>query len=279
MTVTERACAKVNLALHVIARRQDGYHELDSLVAFADIADVLEFEPAERLELVLRGQFASRLTTGSDNLVIRAARSLAGRVPGQVMAARITLTKNLPVASGLGGGSSDAAATLRGLLRLWGKTLPDETLSTLASELGADVPVCLHQQACRMQGIGERITKIGASVPRPAVLVTPGVELATASVFARLGLAKGEIFGQPLASPSNHAAWRNDLMTAAVSLAPEISDALSGLENQPGIVRALMSGSGASCYGIFESEDASRTAAARIAAAHPAWWVRSTILQ
>jgi 4-diphosphocytidyl-2-C-methyl-D-erythritol kinase len=269
LIVTETARAKVNLALHVLGRRSDGYHELDSLVAFADIGDVLRFAPAEHFQLVIDGPFAPGLDTGESNLVLKAARAFERQWPQLTVPATIRLTKNLPVASGIGGGSADAAATLRGLLRLSGAVPDPGELDRLALGIGADVPVCLRQTACRMRGIGDSISLLTDFPGYPALLVTPGEPVATAAVFQRLGLEPGQSHAAAIVDADGFAGWRNDLEPAALALAPVIADVLDRLRRSRGIRHAAMSGSGATCYGLFGSRQEAARAAQDLPAA---WW-------
>ena len=196
--IVEAARAKVNLALHVVGRRADGFHDLDSIVVFADIADRLTLTPAENWSLDIEGPFAGCLGASPDNLVMRGALALEGLLGGRIGRARLRLEKNLPVASGIGGGSADAAAVIRGLLALAGIKPEDVALEKLALSLGADVPVCLSGKACRMSGIGERLAELGEVPALPALLVNPGVPVATAAVFGRLGLAPGQAAFAPI---------------------------------------------------------------------------------
>jgi 4-diphosphocytidyl-2-C-methyl-D-erythritol kinase len=269
LIVAEIARAKVNLALHVIARRADGYHELDSIVAFADVGDHLTFEPAPSFELAVTGPFAHGLETGKNNLVMRAALALAGHWPERIRPARIGLTKNLPVAAGLGGGSADAAATLRGLIRLSGARVDETELMKLALELGADVPVCLAQRACHMRGIGEDLSTLMDFSALPALLVNPGIPVATTDVFRQLNLAVGATHSGPIGTFAQIASWRNDLEPPARAIAPMIGEVLETLRKLDGIRHAAMSGSGATCFGIFES---ARTASAAISRVPSTWW-------
>ncbi|MFP4273407.1 MAG: 4-(cytidine 5'-diphospho)-2-C-methyl-D-erythritol kinase [Paracoccaceae bacterium] len=272
--VEERAPAKVNLALHVTGQRDDGYHLLDSLVVFADFGDRLTAEPADESSLSVIGPMASDVPVDASNLVLRAAR-FAG-IP-----ARFTLEKNLPVASGIGGGSSNAAAALRALSRLSGGPLPRG-----AEALGADVPVCLDPRPLRMQGIGERLAPLPGLPDLPAVLVNPGVPLATAQVFARLEQRDGTpMEGPPPAGlgPEALAQWlarqRNDLEPAARQVAPEVSETLLALAAQPGCLLARMSGSGATCFALFAERPAAVEAARAISARMPRWWVQPVTLR
>ncbi len=269
---TETARAKVNLALHVLGRRPDGYHELDSLVAFADVGDVLRFEESARWELSASGPFAAALPDAGNNIVLaacRAAAAIAGELGGPLPPMRIHLEKNLPVAAGLGGGSADAAATLRGLLALAGIDPGHPRAVAAAVELGADVPVCLRQQACRMQGAGETVFPVSLG-PFAAVLVNPLIEVPTAAVFRALGLAPLDRHREPI-DIADPASWRNDLTPAALKVAPQIAEVLDAIAR---FTSPCMSGSGATCFGLFADDDAARRAAASLAAEYPHWWVK-----
>lgn len=268
------APAKINLWLHVTGHRTDGYHELDSLVAFADIGDRLTGAPAEALSLTVSGPFAGALETGGDNLVLCAARALAARC-GVPAGAALHLEKNLPVAAGIGGGSADAAAALRLCARLWQADIGEDELARLALDLGADVPVCLAGRTVRMTGIGETLMPLAPPPPpAPAVLVNPGAAVPTGAVFGALagrfsppaGLRDGDLAAR--AGPN-----RNDLETPAIGLVPEIANVLTALRTASGVRLARMSGSGATCFGLFGSEAEADAAARTIAAAHPAWWI------
>ena len=269
------ARAKVNLALHVVGRRADGYHLLDSLVAFADFGDVVTVEPAPSLSLSITGPMAAGLSAGSDNLVLKAAQML-----GNPLGAAITLEKRLPIASGIGGGSADAAATMQALGALWGCALPDAG-QVLA--LGADVPVCLAGQSCRMAGIGDQISPI-ALPPAHLVLVNPGVGLSTAAVFGALLCRDNPPL--PPAAPMPDAValaaylghCRNDLEAPALSLVPQIGAVLAALQGQKGCLLARMSGSGATCFGLFASASAAVAAATALRAQSAAWWVQATTM-
>jgi len=273
------APAKINLFLHVGARRADGYHELQSLVVFADAGDELLIEPASELSLKVEGPFAAALANEPDNLVLRAAHALARKV-GIEPKARITLTKNLPVASGIGGGSADAAAALRGLREFWKVTLDDAALNDIALELGSDVPVCLLGEPAMMEGRGERVTPVSGVAPLALVLVHPGVAVSTADVFHRLVLSpaarKGWIKGPSTSGNvlDHLAATRNDLEVPARNIAPAIDNVLSSLSNA-GATLARMSGSGATCFGLFEDAASANAAAQTIQHAHRDWWVRA----
>jgi 4-diphosphocytidyl-2-C-methyl-D-erythritol kinase len=268
---TEVAPAKLNLALHVTGRRADGYHLLDSLVAFAGTGDRVTVAAADRLTLAVTGPMAAGLAT-DDNLCLRAARSLG---PG---GAAITLDKHLPVASGIGGGSSDAAATLRALARLWRVPLPaDRGLS-----LGADVPVCLDPRPVRMQGIGETLAPVSLP-PAHVVLVNPGVAVPTPAVFAALDRKDNPPLPPlpPLPDAAALAAWlattRNDLEVPAIALAPIIAETRAAVAAQPGCLFTRMSGSGATCFGLFARPDAATAAA--LALRRHGWWVTAAPLR
>ena len=279
------AWAKINLTLHVTGRRADGYHELDSLIAFAGIGDAVEIAPASELSLDLEGPFAATLEAKhSDNLVLEAARALAARFDVSA-GARLRLIKELPVGAGLGGGSADAAAALRGLVALWGIEAPEPELHALALALGADVPVCLTGRPSFVAGIGERVVPAPALPPAWLVLANPGLPLSTAAVFAA---RKGEFSGparwrEPIsdlrALAARLLACRNDLEGPAQALVPEIREALATLRDTAGCMLARMSGSGATCFGLYAVEAAATAAARRIATTRPGWWVRAAPLR
>ena len=268
------ARAKVNLWLNVVGRRTDGYHLLDSLVAFTDLADEIDVVAASDLSLDVAGPGTAALQEETDNLVLRAARLLAGRA-GLAPRAALRLTKCIPVAAGLGGGSADAAATLRALVELWRVAMPEEELFDLAAELGADVPMCLAGRPALVSGIGERLAPAPRLPDCAILLVNPGLPLPTPKVFgARRGAFSPErsapdgwhdlhAFGRELAQRGN------DLTDAAVSLRPEIAEVLRELKGSEGVVHAAMSGSGATCFGLYGTVAAAERAAARLPAA---WW-------
>jgi 4-diphosphocytidyl-2-C-methyl-D-erythritol kinase len=277
----EAAPAKVNLTLHVLGRRPDGYHELESLVAFAGVGDTLAFAPGRGLELTVRGPTARAAGAGADNLVLKAARALAARVE-DLRLGRFALAKRLPVAAGLGGGSADAAAALRLLARANRIAPNDPRLLDAARATGADVPVCLDPRPRLMRGVGE-ILSAPVALPRlPAVLVNPGVAVPTRDVFAALKLApagKADAAPPPAADPLEAiAAGRNDLEAPAMALAPAIATVLGALRALPGCRLARMSGSGATCFALFASGRAATAAARALRARHPRWWVRATVL-
>jgi 4-diphosphocytidyl-2-C-methyl-D-erythritol kinase len=275
------APAKINLTLQVVGKRADGYHLLDSLVAFADIADEVVARPAPGLSLSVEGPFAATLAAeGGENLVLRAARLLAAHL-GIEPRAELRLVKRLPVASGIGGGSSDAAATLRVLAELWHAEVTQAELSGLAARLGADVPVCLAARPAWLGGIGELLDPAPALPEAGILLVNPLKPLPTPAVFrARTGP-----YGLPsrFAEPPRDAAAlaeflaerRNDLTDAAVSLMPEIREMLDRLAALPGALLARMSGSGATCFALFPGRSGAAGAARDLAAARPEWWSAS----
>lgn len=266
---TAAAFAKVNLYLRITGRRADGYHTLDSLVVFAAASDRITVAPDSTLSLSLTGPFAAGLAGEADNLVLRAARALAA-AHGIAPAANIALDKRLPLASGIGGGSADAAATLRSLGALWGVTVPPR----VALALGADVPVCLAGRACVMRGIGEELHPAPDLPPCGLLLVNPGVALETAAVFAaragsfspRAPLPRG--WGSVAAMARDLAHPGNDLEAPAIRLRPVIADVLAALR-ATGALLARMSGSGATCFGLYP-DAASAAAAARVLPA--GWW-------
>jgi 4-diphosphocytidyl-2-C-methyl-D-erythritol kinase len=274
--VAEFAPAKVNLTLHVTGRRADGYHLLDSLVVFAGVGDRVTARPAAGLSLALSGPRARAIPAGDDNLVLRAARLLQGARP-DLPGAALVLEKRLPAASGLGGGSSDAAAALRALARLWGA---GPVAPAMALTLGADVPVCIAARPVRMRGIGEALLPCPALPPLWLVLANPGVETPTAAVFAALERRDNPPMPDPLPEwrdAATLASWlagqRNDLEAPARALCPVVGDVLAALAAQPGCLLARMSGSGATCFGVFAASAAAGAAEERLAAAEPGWWV------
>jgi 4-diphosphocytidyl-2-C-methyl-D-erythritol kinase len=267
----ECAPAKINLTLLVTGKRPDGYHLLDSLVVFAGAHDRLSAAPADNLTLQIGGPFGAKLAAEPDNLVLRAARALAASA-GMPARAHLRLEKHLPVASGIGGGSSDAAAALRLLSRLWGAPIPDG----LAATLGADVPVCLDPRPRRMAGIGEILTGAPRLPACGILLVNPGVALATQAVFA----ARAAAFSVPASFPDawpdtaamadDLASWANDLQPPALKLCPVVGTVLETLRAVPGCRLARMSGSGATCFALFDTPAAAKAAAPLVA--RPAWW-------
>jgi 4-diphosphocytidyl-2-C-methyl-D-erythritol kinase len=278
-----RAPAKINLFLHVGDRRSDGYHALESLIVFAETSDSLEFTLSSKLTLNITGPFGKALSRDHDNLVLKAARALQARYPHEGQGANIALEKNLPLASGLGGGSADAAATLRALNGLWHLDLSESELLDIAAEISSDVPACLLSSPCWMEGRGERVTKLSAMPPFELVLVNPGVAVPTGPVFNALNARSGVgAIGPPppLASVWELVAYLadagNDLEAPASRFAPVIEDVLGALGHEPACVLAQMSGSGATCFGLFDGPVYAAGAAERIAQEHPHWWVRST---
>lgn len=287
--LTTLAPAKINLTLHVLGRRAgDGYHALESLVAFADVGDTLSLEPGESLSLDMFGPTAGTAGPTDDNLVLRAARHLAAGVPSLRVGA-FKLDKRLPVAAGIGGGSSDAAAALRLLAQLNGLPLDHPAIVAAARAAGADVPVCLDPRARMMRGAGEDVGPALGFAPLPALLINPGVPVTTAPVFKALGLAVGQslpgaghpVIGTKLDADAVLAAItpaRNDLEAPALTVAPVIGDALSALRDQAGCRLARMSGSGATVFAIFSDAAAATRAAEAIRAAQPRWWIKPTTL-
>jgi len=267
------APAKINLWLNVVGRRADGYHLLDSLVAFTDLADEIEVSPSDRLSLTVEGPFAPTLADEADNLVLRAARLLADRA-GIAPRVALRLAKHIPVAAGLGGGSADAAAALRALIDLWRVALPVEELFDLAARLGADVPMCLAGRAALASGVGEQLTPSPALPPCAILLVNPGIPLPTPEVFARRhGAFSPERVLQPWTDTASFAATLaergNDLTDAAMALRPEIARVLAFLRASEGVLHAAMSGSGATCFALYETPQRAERAARRVP---PEWW-------
>jgi 4-diphosphocytidyl-2-C-methyl-D-erythritol kinase len=282
---SELAPAKVNLTLRILGRRADGFHELESLVVFARHGDRLTLTPGPDLSLTVRGPRAGATGDLADNLVLKAAGALVQDMPG-LKVGRFLLDKRLPVAAGLGGGSADAAAALRLLARLNHLPLDDPRLFAAARQTGADVPVCIDPRARVMRGIGEILSPPLTLQPIPAVLVNPGVAVATRDVFAALALPAGAI-REPTSEPppSRRNAlleWLggegNDLEPPALAVEPAIGRALAALEGIASCRVARMSGSGATCFGLFESTRAAAAGARNLKQAYPDWWVRATSL-
>jgi 4-diphosphocytidyl-2-C-methyl-D-erythritol kinase len=281
--ISERASAKVNLFLHVGERRADGFHPVQSLAVFTDLGDGLLIEPAPELSLTVEGPFARGLEGEGDNLVLRAARALGG--PNQNNGAKLTLTKNLPVASGIGGGSADAAAALRGLNQMWNAGKDSGALCEIAAALGSDIPVCVPSAASFMEGRGE-ILRQPQSMPRiPMLLVNPGVAVPTKDVFASLKERSGVEMALPRGRFGDTAdllrfldTTGNDLEAPAVALQPVIAEVLAAIRALPGALLVRMSGSGATCFGIFADDNACARAAEILKGSAPAWWVAATFV-
>ncbi|WP_257176105.1 MULTISPECIES: 4-(cytidine 5'-diphospho)-2-C-methyl-D-erythritol kinase [Bradyrhizobium] len=288
----EQGRAKVNLSLRVVGRRADGYHDLESVVAFADCADRLTLEPGGELKLTATGPLAAACGDTADNLVLKAARLLAEAVPGLKLGA-FALDKVLPVAAGIGGGSADAAAALRLLARLNDLSLDDPRLQKVALATGADVPVCLVSRACDMTGVGEQLLPL--SLPSmPCVMVNPRVPVATKDVFQELGLRNGELLvgvTDVIRAPAwpdeggSTADWvavlervPNDLEAPALRIQPVIGEVLEALRGTAGVQLARMSGSGATCFAIYGAANEAHAAAERIRRDHPGWWVHAGTL-
>lgn len=272
--IVERAPAKINLALHVRRRRPDGYHELETLFAFAADGDVVTVALAGTDRFAIVGPFAAGLDAQGDNLVTRAARAFVDEF-GIAAAHGITLDKRLPIASGIGGGSADAAATLRALARLHAVPLDDARLYAIAGALGADVPACLDGRTTLGTGKGDALVAIDGMAGTPLLLVNPGVAVSTAAVFGgwdgvdRGGIGAGDLLARARAG-------RNDLEPPALALAPEIGAVRALLDAAPGVPLSRMSGSGATCFALFD--DATACAAAALEARTRGWWTLETVL-
>ena len=290
--LSDQGRAKVNLTLRVVGRRVDGYHDLESVVAFADCADRLTLDPGPDLSLKTIGPLARACGETADNLVLKAARLLSESVP-DLKVGVFTLEKVLPVAAGIGGGSADAAAALRLLAQLNGLAQDDARLLEVALATGADVPVCLASRACDMTGVGESLLPL--NLPKlPCVMVNPRVPVSTRDVFAALGLRNGELLvgaTDVIESPAwpdggaSIGAWvdalsvvPNDLEAPAMRVEPVIKDVLSALGDSDGVLLARMSGSGATCFAIFGDDAMARTASEAIKADHGDWWVHAGVL-
>lgn len=287
VAIARLAPAKVNLFLHVGAVEADGYHPLASLVAFADVGDRLTVEPADGLSLAVTGPFAAALAGEGDNLVLRAVRALGAAAGVGDPGLRITLDKQLPVAAGLGGGSSDAGAALKLARDALGLPFDDAALAEIAAGLGADGPMCLHARAAWAEGRGDVLTFETGLPPLPALLVNPGVPSSTGAVYRAFDAGSpGEA-----RRPGPPAVWdalsvidwlaiqRNDLEAPAVTLAPAIGEALAATAALPGARLTRMSGSGATVFALFDTAAAAEAAGRALAAENPGWWIRPTPLR
>jgi 4-diphosphocytidyl-2-C-methyl-D-erythritol kinase len=278
------APAKINLFLHIGERRDDNFHPLQSLAVFTEAGDVLTAAENKNLSLSVGGPFAALLQGEADNLVLQAARTLAtvvGRDPG----ANLTLTKNLPVASGIGGGSADAAAALRALSALWRLDIDEARLSKIALSLGSDIPVCLANVPSFMAGRGEIVTPVESMPHVPLLLVNPKVAVPTKDVFAALETRSGVAMKLPRGRFRDSAdllrfldATHNDLQAPACRLQPVIGGVLSALAALPGALFSRMSGSGATCFALFPDDESCARAAALLAGKNPGWWIQPTFV-
>ena len=279
VALAELAPAKINLALHVTGRRADGYHLLDSLVVFAELGDRITVTASNEDGFHVDGPFASNVPVDGDNLVLRARDALRAAYPAYTtLPVSIALEKYLPVASGIGGGSSDAAATLRALKRLWRIPTDAAALADLALPLGADLPMCLAGRPLFARGIGEKLEKVAHFPALHLVLVNPGIAVETPKVFRALASRDNPALA-PLDSADTVLDWlaatRNDLEPAAMSIEPSIAEVLAALR-RTGAAFARMSGSGATCFGIFDSASAASRAAIAISGEHPGWFSAAT---
>lgn len=286
-TVERCAPAKVNLALHVVGRRADGYHLLDSLAVFADCADRIAIAPGASLELAVAGPFAAHAPADRSDLAWRAAEAFFARA-NRMPAALIRLHKNIPAGAGLGGGSADAAAVLLALNEFCAAGVPAAELAKVGLKLGADVPMCLVGRALRARGVGEEITHLDGWPALPLVLAWPGRTVSTAAVFSALTTRDNTPLPELPRTRSEAdiavadiatwlAACRNDLEAPAIGVAPEIGDALSALRATEGCLLARMSGSGSACFGLYGEAVEAAAAAKRLAAARPDWWVQAAV--
>jgi 4-diphosphocytidyl-2-C-methyl-D-erythritol kinase len=281
--ITVFAPAKINLYLHITGKRDDGFHLLDSLVAFADYGDQIAVTPSKQLNLTIEGPFAEGLSAGADNLVLKAAHLLAD-FGGVEAKADITLTKNLPIASGIGGGSADAAATLHALAELWGISPSANDLICLAGELGADVPVCIASAPAFMSGIGEILSPAPALPDCWLVLVNPSEAVSTPKVFAKRhgDFSSAPTFTTLPKSAAELAAIltnsRNDLTEAASQVAPAVGNVLAALEATKSQLLTRLSGSGATCFALYGAKEAAETAAKDLQNSHPEWWIQPAAL-
>jgi 4-diphosphocytidyl-2-C-methyl-D-erythritol kinase len=286
LQITEAAPAKINLALHVTRRREDGYHELESLVVFADLADDLVAEVADTDQMSISGPFGHAISAEPSNLVLRAVAAFRNRWPElSPEGLSIHLTKNLPVAAGIGGGSADAAAALRIMARLSPEPVPVAELADLSASLGADVPACLLSRPLLARGVGEILAPLPEFPALHIVLVNPMIPVVTADVFRRLRAHDNyplPALPSPLTRPAQLGLWlaetRNDLEPPAVKLVPEIGILVEEVAAAPGCILGRMSGSGATVFGLFGSEGQAHDAASLIRRLHPDYWVGSAPL-
>jgi 4-diphosphocytidyl-2-C-methyl-D-erythritol kinase len=288
MSGTAFAAAKVNLYLHVAPPTPDGYHPIASLMAFADVGDTVSAEPDEALTLAIDGPFGIGLSAGDDNLVLRAGRALLNHAGRPDAGARLVLTKALPIAAGLGGGSSDAGAALRLLNGMLDLGFDEPALEAVAAEIGADGAACLRGRLLIAQGRGERLSPAPPLPPLPCVLVNPGVPSPTGAVYRAYDASGAPGAADlpeapPVSTPTEAAAWlatcRNDLEPPALALEPRIAEALAALKAAPQTLLARMSGSGATCFALCSSLLDAQALAAGLSGANPGWWVRACILR
>jgi len=279
-TIIIESVIKINLALHIIGQEENGYHQLQSLVTFAPEGDVIEVSPSAEDEIILAGEYGLLLSVGEDNLIVKARNVLRACLHQPVSPVRVKLIKRLPPASGLGGGSADAAAVLLALTQIWQAPISEEALYDLAGQLGADVPMCLcalqHKQPLMVRGIGEKLTPLPDFPALDMVIINPNKQLATGAVFAALRQKNNPEFElSPHKEGENLANLRNDLEQPARALMPEILDIIQELEIS-GAHLARMSGSGASCFGLYDNRAQAQAAAATLKSHHPDYFVIQT---
>lgn len=273
------APAKVNLFLHILGRTETGYHRLQSLMLFASVADRITLADAPSFSFAVQGRFAGLIPSDSSNLVVRTVQHMA-RLLDRPLAVSLTLEKQVPVGAGLGGGSADAAVAMHALNDWWGRPFSLSQLQSIGLEHGAELPFCLGQSPAFVEGIGEQLRAAPWPVPLAAVLVWPGVALSTREVFvafAREPRISASIDFDP-SDTTSFASYTNDLQDTAISLAPQVGQALGVLSRQGGCRLSRMSGSGSSCFGLFDDMPAAEAAAWEIAKARPDWWVRPVVL-
>jgi 4-diphosphocytidyl-2-C-methyl-D-erythritol kinase len=272
------AAAKVNLSLLVTGKRSDGYHLLHSLTTFANFGDVITMTPANEFKFTQSSAFKN-LPEDDNNLIVRTAHKMAEKF-NKPLSCHIHLNKKIPIGAGLGGGSSDVAATVKALIDLWGITPEKEELQNFLLSIGADAPACYYARPCVFEGIGEVITPVSTLPQMHAVLVYPNKFCSTIDVFKKYN---GE-FSKAPEPPHGVEVWNylknndNDLTQSAIENIPEINDALNVLEKTRDVVLSRMSGSGSCCFGIFETKDQANQAAEKIQKERPNWWVRPVIL-
>jgi 4-diphosphocytidyl-2-C-methyl-D-erythritol kinase len=278
------APAKLNLFLHICGRRADGFHLLDSLYVFTEFGDHVSLRPATNFDLQLSGEFSNAVASGEENIALKAARKLA-RYANYDSGVSMHLEKNIPVGAGLGGGSADAGAALRGVRDLWNCPVSDSELQELALSLGSDIPACVMSRACQVRGVGEWLIPVFITPEVWVLLVNPRIELLTAQVYRNYTGA----FRKEISLPERINSFdelialltpvTNDLQEPAISMVPDIAKVITAIESTEGCRISRMSGSGATCFGLYESKDALMTAAREVEEAHPKWWCKATKLR
>lgn len=277
------APAKINLFLHITGKRNDGYHLLQSLFAFADYGDEIRIEESNNFSLAINGPFSDSILS-EENLITKSVTALENHT-GRRANCKIRLTKNIPVGAGLGGGSADAAATIKALIDFWDIKVPDKKIDNIALSLGADIPACLYNRPCFVEGIGEKIIPINSFPALPAILVYPNKGCSTTEIFDRYNLSPSKIITPPENLNDKQQLMeflkkqKNDLTATAIDHIPEINNILDEIKNQKGCLISRMSGSGSTCFGLFETKEDSENAVQNIKKNNPGWWVQAVTIK